>query len=72
MVILNWPWQNHNYWVSGEYDPVEHALRMIEKSNIASKPAAAELESTLRNIVTECIERYPQTLGLPVSVLVLR
>jgi hypothetical protein len=60
-----------NYWVSGEYDPVEHAIRVIEKSNISAMPSKAELETMLRNIVTDCIERYPQTLGLPVNVLVL-
>jgi hypothetical protein len=60
-----------NYWVSGEYDPVEHALCMIEKSNISVMPSTAELETMLCDIVTDCIERYPQTLGLPVNVLVL-
>jgi hypothetical protein len=63
---------SRNYWVSGEYDPVEHALRVIEKSNITNKSSAAEIETTLRAIVTDCIERYPQTLGKPVNVLMLR
>ena len=62
---------SRNYWVCGEYDPVEHALRMIEKSNISAKPLTEELETTLRNIAADCIERYPQTLGMPVNVLVL-
>jgi hypothetical protein len=61
-----------NYWVSGEYDPVEHARHMIEQSNISANPATAKIETILRSIVTDCIERYPRTLGKPVNVLVLR
>jgi hypothetical protein len=60
-----------NYWVSGENDPVKHAIRMIESSNVTNKPPATEIEKTLRDIVTDCIERYPQTLGMPVNVVVL-
>jgi len=40
----------HNYWVSGEYDPVEHALRLIEASNISNRPSMAEIENTLSTI----------------------
>lgn len=61
-----------NYWVSGDYDPVEHALRLIEKSNIGTKPSGAKLETTLRSIITECIGHYPQILGSPVNVFRLR
>lgn len=62
---------SRNYWVSGEYDPVKHALCMIEESNISAKPSTAELETTLCSIVADCIQRYPQTLGMPVDVLLL-
>jgi hypothetical protein len=60
-----------NYWVSGEYDPVEYALRIIEQSNFSAMSPTTELEKTLRGIVADCIERYPQTLGMPVNTLVL-
>lgn len=63
---------SRNYWVSGEYEPVEHALGVIEKSDIIAKPATVEIEAMLRAVVTDCIERYPETLGQPVNVLVLR
>jgi len=64
--------RTRNHWLSGEYDPVEHAIAMIEKSDIESKLSVEAIETTLRVVVADCIERYPQTLGLPVNVLVLR
>jgi hypothetical protein len=60
-----------NYWASGEDEAVEHALRAIEQSSVPNKPAAGEIETALRTIVTDCIERYPQTLGMPVNVLAI-
>jgi hypothetical protein len=61
-----------NYWVSGEHDPAEHCLRAFEQGAVTSMTSVAEIEATLRDLVAECIERYPQTLGLPVNVVVVR
>ncbi|MEC3976217.1 hypothetical protein [Amycolatopsis sp. H20-H5] len=60
-----------NYWVSGEHDPAEHCLRVLEQGAVTSTSSVTEIETTLRNLVTDCITRYPQTLGLPVNVVVL-
>lgn len=61
-----------NYWVSGEHDLVEYCLRALEQDAVTSTSSVAQIEATLRDLVTECIERYPPTLGLPVNVVVVR
>lgn len=61
-----------NYWASGEHDPVEHCLRVLEQGTITGTSTPAEMEAVLRSLVTDCIEQYPRTLGLPVNVVMLQ
>jgi hypothetical protein len=61
----------HNYYLSGEADPVILSEKRLKENLISRKPPTDEITDILSSIVKECIDTYPATLGDPVSTLVL-
>jgi len=60
-----------NYYLSGHKESVELAERALSENSIASQPTTSEIEKVIREIIAECIRRYPETLGEPIEALVL-
>jgi len=60
-----------NHYISGEADPVMLCEQRVLRAGINSTTSTDVISTTLRDIVTECIVAYPQTLGEPVKTLVL-
>jgi len=61
----------YNYFLLGDQQPVQLAESLIEVSAIPSGSPTNEVEATIRQIITTCIERYPATLGGAVNTLTL-
>lgn len=60
-----------NYYLSGHKESVELAEQRLSENDITAQPKAAEIERVIREILAECIRKYPETLGGSIEVLVL-
>jgi hypothetical protein len=60
-----------NYYLSGHKESVELAEQQLSGNDIAGQPSTTEIERAIREILAECISKYPETLGGQIEVLVL-
>jgi hypothetical protein len=60
-----------NYYLSGHKESVELAEQRLSENDISGQPSTTEIERVIREILAECISKYPETLGGQIEVLVL-
>jgi hypothetical protein len=60
-----------NYYLSGHKESVELAEQRLSENDIAGQPSTTDIERVIREILAECISKYPETLGGQIEVLVL-
>ena len=59
------------YFLSGDPQPVQLAEALIKESSVTAQPPTADIEAAIRQIIGECIGKYPTTLGGQVNILTL-
>ena len=60
-----------NYYLSGEENAVALSEQRLKGKRIDRETSAVDITDALREIVGECIVRFPATLGEPVNTLTL-